>query len=77
MLSLIEQEKDRLKKLNKKDLALMFYKSVMLEFRINKFINSLRKRVLKKKEMMKNKSEKEEKEAYLRIDENERLVREV
>lgn len=77
MLSLIEQEKDRLKKLNKKDLALMFYKSVMLEFRINKFINSLRKRVLKKKEMMKNKSEKEEKEAYLRIDENERLVREI
>jgi len=77
LLSLIEQEKDRLKKLNKKDLALMFYKSVMLEFRINKFINSLRKRVLKKKEMMKNKSEKEEKEAYLRIDENERLVREV
>lgn len=55
----------------------MFYKSVMLEFRINKFINSLRKRVLKKKEMMKNKSEKEEKEAYLRIDENERLVREI
>jgi len=68
------KDNNTLKQINKKDLALVFYKCMMREFYVHKFIRLLRSKLLQRKEMRKRELSRQVRESYLVIDQNERLV---
>lgn len=74
VFKMMEEEEEKIRKESKRNVAKLFYKQIMTEFRIHQFVQKFRIKMHIRNEIMRKRAQKEQDRSVKNINENERLV---